>query len=113
MDDREIQTRQPTIEMEPNPRAKAEMKQLVNVAFETKMGVFYTFADMMPHHYHSLLTHLDGGAEQVVAHNLSGAVLMLPRHILSKLWLLEVDEDWEMHETGLHARRSELWANSM
>jgi len=96
----------------PSPRVRARESQMVHVAFETLLGVFYTFPDMSQEHYHELIQQLDVHSEQVIARNLSGVTLVLPIRILSKLWLLQVDEDWKLHETSLQARRSELWTKS-
>jgi hypothetical protein len=76
------------------------------------MGAHYSFPDMSQDMFQELLQQLDVRSEQIIARNLSGATLVLPLRILSKLWLLQVDEGWKIHETSPQARMSELWSSS-
>lgn len=105
----EIKTTKATLVEGPSPRQAARESQLVHVAFETTMGAYYSFPDLTQEHFHELLQQLDVRSEQVIARNISGVTLVLPIRILDKLWLLQVDEDWKIHESSPQARRSELW----
>jgi hypothetical protein len=74
------------------------------------MGAYYSFPDLTQQHFQELLQQLDVRAEQVIVRNISGVTLVLPLRILGKLWLLQVDEDWKIHESAPQARMSELWS---
>lgn len=112
MDDLGIKTTKALLAEGPSPRQVARRSPLVHVAFETTLGAYYSFPDLTQEHFHELLQQLDVKSEQVIARNVSGVTLVIPMRVLGKLWLLQVDEDWELHETALQARRSELWSRS-
>lgn len=110
MDDLGIKTNKVEIVEGDSPRQLARKSQLVQVAFETSLGAFYTFPDLTQEHFHELLQQLDVKSEQVIVRNISGVTLVLPLRVLDKLWLLKVDEGWELHETSPHAHLHPLWS---
>lgn len=114
MDGRDIKTARPvpqTMAEVPSPRAIAKQSSLVHVAFATSMGAYYSFPDMTQDHFQELIGQLDVDSEQIIARNISGATLVLPMRILSKLWMLQVEEDWKLHETSPQASMTELWSS--
>lgn len=98
----------------PSARESARESKLVHVAFETTMGAYYTFPDMMQHHFHELLQQLDVNSEQVIARNTSGVTLVMPLRIIQRVSLLEGDSYSMDHPTRpRHLREtSELWRAS-
>lgn len=111
MDDLGIKT--PPAEA-PSARAAAGQSQLVHVVFETSMGAYYTFPDLTQEMFTELLQQLDVKSEQVITRNVSGAMLVLPLRIISRVSLLAVDSYSMDHPTRprhLH-ETSELWSAS-
>jgi hypothetical protein len=74
------------------------------------MGAYYSFPDLLQEHFNELLQQLDVKSEQIIARNVSGVTLVIPMRILDKLYLLQVDESWKIHESSPQARMSELWS---
>jgi len=106
----EIKTAKVALAEGPSPRQLARDSQLVHVAFATTMGAYYSFPDLLQEHFNELLQQLDVKSEQIIARNVSGVTLVIPMRILDKLYLLQVDESWKIHESSPQARMSELWS---
>jgi len=111
MDDLRIKTAKAELAEGPSPRERARQSSLVHVAFETSLGAYYSLPDLTQEHLNELLQQLDVKSEQVIARNLSGVTLVIPLRILDKLYMLQVDEEWKIHETSPQARMSELWSS--
>lgn len=109
MDDLGIKTDRALATAE-SPRQKARTSRLVHVAFHTTLGAYYTFPDMTQEMFHELLQQLDVKSEQIIARNVSGAMLILPMRILSNLYLLEMDEGAQIHASSPQAGMSVLWS---
>jgi hypothetical protein len=94
----------------PSARERARGSQLVHVAFETTMGAFYSFPDMLQEHLHELLQQFDSVApDKIIARNVSEVTILLPLRIIKAVHLMEVDDDWKIHASSPQARMSTLW----
>lgn len=111
MDEFNIKTgSKPLLSEEPSPRTRARQSQLVHVVFETRTGAFYSFPDLTQETFNELLQQLDIRAEQIIARNISGSMLILPLRILQRVSLLEIREELEAHATAPHGGMSEIWS---
>ena len=73
---------------------------LLHIALETTMGAFYGFPDLTQKMLDELMRSLSTGSDPIIARNISDATLVIPRRIISKLFLVH---------GGDEAGRSEIW----
>lgn len=62
---------------------QSSAEPFVTVWFVTKLGTRYEMPDMLPYHVDAVCQQLDGDFDSIAAHNVSDAVLMLPKRIIA------------------------------